>query len=68
MGILAGLGTAFLGGVIIILLILLLITLDVGAWWKDLKGLTRKQKIISVFFLIIIWLVIGVIIGNVEIK
>lgn len=68
MGVLSGMGTAFVG-VIIILLVLFMITLDAaGAWWKDLKGLSRKQKIIGVILLMIIWLVFGLIIGNIEIK
>lgn len=66
MGVLPGLGAAFVG-VIVILLVLVMITLDTGAWWYDLKGLSRKQKVIGVIFLMIMWLVIGFIIGNIEV-
>ncbi|GBF11205.1 hypothetical protein [Tepidibacillus sp. HK-1] len=51
---------------IVILVILLMMTLDAGSWWKDLKGLSNKQKIFGLILLIIIWLIVGLLVGNIN--
>ncbi|GGF22235.1 hypothetical protein GCM10010954_21330 [Halobacillus andaensis] len=68
MEILTGLGIALLAVVGIIILLLVMITLDTGAWWKDLKGFTRKQKVIAFTLLIVVWLALGLFIGTIDIS